>query len=255
LDKGLSMGERDDLLEILKSIEQGIITPEEGLKLMDALSNSSNKESTNIDSGTFQGNSNPAVTNFIHELPSQPLPALSVPEAPAQGASTPPERVTPEVVGEKDAQREITYWKNWWLVPFWIGIVIMGLGAMMMYLGYEAAHYGITFWLAWIPFSLGVVILALSWQSRLAHWLHVRVHQAAGDKPQNINISLPLPLGLAGWFLRNFSHLIPGLRDQKFTGQDLAEMISGLEKSVSSDNPFYVHVQENDGQEVEVFIG
>lgn len=165
------------------------------------------------------------------------------------------EKLTGQPVGEVGAEREIYYWKQWWMAPFWIGTGVMVLGAMGMYYGYLAARLGLGFWLALIPFFLGVIVMAFSWQSKTARWLHLRVHQKPGEKPGTIAISFPLPIGLASWVLRNFSHLVPGLRDQQFNGNDLSDMLSNLGDSVSPENPFYVHVNGNDGEEVEVFIG
>ncbi len=306
----------NSLLEILQSIEQGKITPEEGLKRMNAL-----RADNSIDSGipephieneiegtdansisaeappqvpdaideaspapvveAFQADISPSIdgttddTTPIGKTPPDPAEQINPePQPQAPEVSTPPqepptlvslennstdqgtaEKIVGEPVGEKDAEREITYWKQWWLVPFWIGTVITVLGALIMYLGYEAAHFGFVFWLAWFPFFIGVFIIALSWQNRMTHWLHVRIHQKPGEKPGKISISLPLPLGLAAWFLRNFGHLIPGLNAQKLTGAEMADMISALEKAISLENPFYVHINGDDGEEVEVFIG
>ncbi len=190
----------------------------------------------------------------VPELDGQLVNQSTGPSDRKNGAE-PAEKMAGQSVGEVGAEREIRYWKLWWSIPFWIGTVVMVLGTMGMYYGYLAAQYGLGFWLATIPFILGVIVMALSWQSRMARWLHVRVHQKPGEKPGTISISFPLPIGLASWFLRNFSHLVPGLRDQQFSGSDLSDMLSTLGESVSPENPFYVHVNGNAGEEVEVFIG
>jgi len=92
--------------------------------------------------------------------------------------------------------------------------------------------------------------MALAWGSRTARWLHVRVHQKEGERPQNISISLPLPLHLIAWLLRNFGSYIPNL---DATGLD--EVILALDKT-SPEAPLYVEVNEgSDGERVEVYIG
>jgi hypothetical protein len=102
----------------------------------------------------------------------------------------------------------------------------------------------------WLPFMLGVAVMALAYASRTARWLHVRVHQKPGEKPQNIAISLPIPLRLTAWFFRTFKGHIPHMEN---TGID--ELIMALE-ATNPDTPFYVEVDEGaNGERVEVYIG
>jgi len=139
--------------------------------------------------------------------------------------------------------------KSWWVLPFGVGLLITILGAIWMYMGYTAKGFGFGFWLAWLPFLLGIFILAISFQSRYSVWLHVRVKQKPGQSPQRIAISLPLPLSLTRWVISTFGNRIPGMQDQPL------DEYSDMLKSVSSEEPFYIHVDEGDGEEVEVFIG
>ncbi len=263
------MTDREQLLDLLNRIQKGEITPEEGLQKMQSVDkpietgqprdaiNASESDNPSLLGSSIVLNGEPSVAS-----PDHPYSSLGQEERNTPAVANTPEvksgqaeRITGQPVGEEEAGREIRYWKSWWYLPFWIGTFIMTLGAIGMYLGYTAARFGIGFWLSWIPFFLGVIVMAISWQSRLARWLHVRIHQEPGERPGSISISLPLPLGLASWFLRNFSHLIPGLRDQKFSGSDLSDILISLGQSVSPENPFYVHVNGNNGEEVEVFIG
>jgi hypothetical protein len=293
------MASKDELMIILNNIQDGKISPEDGLALMNILreldpiepAETGKAQADQVIAQATDQNAAPstdpsegASPPAMPEVPPapaevispansaapgltsnaqngndhstlQPVDIAAQPGAGAQPDSPQTERISGETIGEKDAEREIQYWKNWWQWPFWIGTALTFIGALIMYLGYEAAHFGFFFWFAWLPFFLGVVIVAISWQSRMVHWLHVRVHQKPGEKPGTISISLPLPIGLMSWFLNNFGHLIPGLRNQKINGNDIGEILSELGKNVSPDNPFYVHVNGNDGEEVEVFIG
>jgi hypothetical protein len=118
-----------------------------------------------------------------------------------------------------------------------------------LYTIYNAS--GFTFWFAcaWFPFLISVAIVALAWASRSAHWIHIRVHQSPGERPQNIAISFPIPLSLMAWFLRTFRSKIPNMQ-----GVNPDEMILAL-NHVSPEKPFYVEVNEEDGERVEVYIG
>ena len=145
---------------------------------------------------------------------------------------------------------ELNHWKRWWMIPFWVGVGITVVGAGLVYWGYRATHFGWGFWLAWLPFIFGMIVMMLGWQSQKSRWLHIRIRQKPGEKPGLIVISIPLPLRLAAWFIHSFGPFIPNLRDK-----GLDEILIALEQTVSPEAPFYVNVDDEDGEHVEVFIG
>jgi hypothetical protein len=107
---------------------------------------------------------------------------------------------------------------------------------------------GLNFWFFCMsmPFLFGMLLIALSGASR---WLYVNVdrsHQT--DGPKNITLAFPLPLGLAGWFLRNFGSYL------QWDHVDEISMAISAAKTVTE--PLIVNVDEGDGGErVQVFIG
>ena len=112
---------------------------------------------------------------------------------------------------------------------------------------------GVNFWFfcAAVPFTLGLLAIILAWQSRSSPWLHLRVQQAPGETPQRIAISMPLPTGLAAWFLRTFKHKIPAMQEQAWD-----QMILAVGKNATPENPIYIQVDEGeDGEKVEIYIG
>jgi len=208
--------------KILDMVEQGQITAEEGLRLMNAM----NTGQEQIDLGE-EGLTSASIIqedDLAHDV--TPLPAIS----------------------EEELKR-MKHLKRWWVLPFGVGLLITTLGAVWMYSGYTANGFGWGFWLAWLPFILGIFILAISFQSSNGLWLHVRIQQKPGETPQRIAISLPVPISLTQWVLRTFGNRIPGLRDQPL------ENISEILNNLSPEEPFYVHVDDDDGEIVEVFIG
>jgi hypothetical protein len=105
---------------------------------------------------------------------------------------------------------------------------------------------------AWLPFLLGVAVMALAWSSRTSRWLHLRIHQKQkpGEWPQKITLSFPLPLRLTTWALRTFGRYFPQLKN---SGVD--ELILALGKNTSPDNPFYLEVDEGEaGERVQIYI-
>lgn len=92
--------------------------------------------------------------------------------------------------------------------------------------------------------------MALTWQSREGHWLHLRIEQKPGEWPQQISFSLPLPLRPTAWFLRNFGDRIPSLH-----GMALDEVILALSSVTTVEEPIYIEVNDDeDGERVLIFI-
>jgi hypothetical protein len=139
-----------------------------------------------------------------------------------------------------ELDEEIARWKKWWFIPFSVGIAITMIGGLIMTWA---------FWFSWIPLLIGLLVTVLSWYSQRARWVHVRIRQRSGDKPQHIAFSLPIPLRIGTWFFRHFGSFIPNLQDKH-----LDDLLQTLDTSLSSDSPIYVHVNEDDA-DVQVYIG
>lgn len=209
--------------KVFDMIEKGQISADEGLRLIKAMEGHKGEVSEVAGIQAVDLGQDHAETTVLEEIDLPKIP-------------------------EEELKR-MARLKRWWVLPFGVGLLITILGAIWMYMGYTANGFGFGFWLSWIPFLLGIFILALSFQSRDSVWLHVRIKQKPGETPQRIAISLPLPLSLTRWVISTFGDKIPGMQDQPM--EEYSEML----KSVSPEDPFYVHVDEGDGEEVEVFIG
>ncbi len=214
------MSNEAEHMHILQMIEDGKITAAEGLRLLNAL--------TGAKPGAEGGGAEPA------------------PEAPP--APPPPDPVQAE---KTSVMPEMGKWKQWWLIPLWIGLGITVLGGLLMYWAYTAGGFSFWFACATLPFMAGVLVAALASASRTSRWIHVRVNTGQEEWPRKISLSFPLPIRLAAWFLRVFGQFIPKLKE---TGVD--ELILALEDSTSPENPLFVDVHEGDGGEhVQVYIG
>jgi len=209
--------------KIFDMVEQGRISAEEALRLINAMDVSGGKPDEKFD-----------LTSQVNEE------SIDLPEVDEKGSY-------PQI--PEDELRRMNRLKRFWFVPFGIGLLTMTLGALWLYSAYSVKGFGVGFWLAWIPFILGIFIVAVSFQTSRSVWLHVRIKQKPGEKPQRIAISLPMPISLTRWFLNTFGKRIPGLQDQPI--ENFSEILNNL----SPEAPFYVHVNEDGDEEVEVYIG
>src|SRR5512145_3163100 len=204
----------NERLHILEMLDQGQITTEQALTLIQAL------EVTEAEPPL------PGETPVL-ALPPDPMgsPEADVPSPSAAARPSPaPESFAPEpedappgvntpssFAQEARSTGTQRRFRSFWLIPLWVGAGITVLGGLLMYLAWQSSGFGFWFACAWFPFTLGVLALIFAWLTRGMPWLHLRVHQPGGEGPHNIVLSFPLPLGLAGWGLRTFGHRIPGL--------------------------------------------
>ena len=154
---------------------------------------------------------------------------------------------------ENEFEPNIEKWKRYWVIPLWIGVGITILGSLLMLWVYQSS--GFSFWFActWLPFLIGVALIAMAWGSRSARWLHLRVQQEPGEWPQTIAFSFPLPLNFAAWFMRTFGQFIPEVNKY---GLDFDQIIKSFADSTTPETPFYVEVDEGDhGEKVQIYIG
>jgi hypothetical protein len=268
-------------LRVLEMIDEGTITAEEGLRLLQAFSTAdetadaadkveylagSAEQPLNEaeiplpggataepqpavdETGGFSA-SPPRLTGATSETPPAKLPEAEPPSFSQTAANPVSEPLRP--TGPATLPADALKWKSWWMVPVWIGVVITVFGGLFMYLALRSSGIGFWFVCASTPFILGLLVIVLAWGSRNAPWLHLRVQQPPGEKPEKIAFSLPLPIRPAVWFLRTFGRWIPGLKEQSFD-----ELILAVGDKVGPDNPLHIVVDEEEtGEKVEIYIG
>jgi len=114
--------------KIFNMVEQGQISAEEAMRLINAIDGGEGKSGEEIE-----------ISQHPYEE-SNPYPEegekVSYPQIP------------------EDELRRMNRLKRLWFVPFGIGLLIMTLGALWLYSAFSANGFGVGFWLAWIPFML-----------------------------------------------------------------------------------------------------
>jgi len=210
------MSSSQEQKQILKMVEDGKINAQEALKLIQALKS-------------------PAVKGEI-------IPADVSPFGSGSGPAEPDPHDFEDIAGNA---------RRLWEIFMWIGVSVVVLSAYWLYTLVVASNYGFWFYCALVPFLFSVSLLALFTSGRTSRWFYVNVEQPHNEWPRNITFGLPLPLGLAGWFLRNFGHSIEGLNQAAAD-----EILEFLSNGFSSKEPVIVNVNEDHGGErVQVYIG
>jgi hypothetical protein len=241
--------------KILEMIEDGTISAEDGLSLLNALDASLTTDNDGFSDITEEGKSVLLKNTSPALIEESDLPIVSGDLKDHENVRVESDYypLTDEDVSNRPAppnSDEIKRWKRWWIIPLWIGAGITVLGGLLMFWAYQANGFGFWFACSWFPFLLGVATLSFAWNSRISPWLHVRIQQASGERPQKIAISFPIPIRLTVWGLRLFGHYIPHM-----DGVSLEEVILALKDVARDGTPFFVDVDDEDGERVQVFIG
>ena len=136
----------------------------------------------------------------------------------------------------------------------WAGVIFTVLSAWAMFGIQQNAGANFWFYCMGMPLFLGILFTVMGAGSKTSRWLYVNVDRTRSkdtDGPRNITVALPLPLGLASWFLINF-----GSRIDKLKNTHLDEIIQAIAMAKNITEPLIVHVDNaDDGERVQVFIG
>ena len=137
------------------------------------------------------------------------------------------------------------------MIPLWVGVTLTVLSAWWMFSIQQSAGLNFWFFCMSMPLLFGVLLIALGARSESSRWLYLNVDRSSQtDWPKNITIALPLPLGLASWFLKNFGMYIDGLK-----GTTVDEVIMAISAVKLGTEPLIVHVDDDHGERVQVFLG
>ncbi len=214
------MAAENERLEILEMIQKGTISPEEGMKLIEAIGES--RENSEIEYAIAKS-----------ELERNFEPAES------------------DVHPGEANQEDFNKLKSWWIIPFWIGVAGTVMGGSLMYGSWSSRGIGFGFIASWIPFLIGIGLLILGWNSRTGPWLHIRVQQKPGEKPERIAISFPIPNRFFAWSLKTFGSFIP-----KMNLSSADEILLSLGNYSQGDTPLTIDVNDSDdGEKVKIYIG
>lgn len=142
-------------------------------------------------------------------------------------------------------------WRRWWMIPLWVGVGLTVVGGLLMAQAQQNSGIGFWFFLAGVPFVLGLLLIVMSWESRTWPWLYLRVKQAPNEWPGRITFSFPIPVQPAAWILRHFGRHIPHLEPDS-----LDQVLQAIGDSTSPENPIFIEVEDDEGNErVEIYIG
>jgi hypothetical protein len=239
---------RQRRMDILRRVEAGELDPEDGNRLL-----------LELEERAAEGEPVVAEPAKVEGFQAQPagMPAAGVTElvTPVSGFPEPPLPDEGKEPNSSQPAEEVSEppksggWLGLWVVPFLLGLLLTLFSVNWMYQGWITAGLSWGFWLSFIPFAIGVLLMWAGWEMRLARWLHLRIRQKPGERPQVIAFSLPLPIGLTRWAIQRFGHYTPFAN-----GRDSREVLDELDQAFTADGPTHIFVDDEDGEQVEIWI-
>lgn len=137
-----------------------------------------------------------------------------------------------------------------WIIPLLSGVTLTIFSSTWLYQNYNTAGLGIRFWFTMIPFIIGIILIYLGWVFQSAQWMHIIIKQPMGEKPENIVLGFPLPIKMTASFLNTIKKFLPSNVRQL----DFIEFINAFDGQASKENPLAIHIDDEDGTKVDIFI-
>ena len=240
-------------LEILQQVENGEITLEEASRWLAALDRVSSKNGSQpqIEAEILVDPIETAADIHLSDIETADSNQSHVESLVEEVQVIEPDLVEKTQAQPIDDREEMQapFWRGWWMIIFIPGLLLLAAAVNWMIQGYQAAGLSWGFWLSLIPFTIGVLMIWLGWEVRIARWFHLHVTQKNKPGPHEITISFPLPVGLVSWAVRRFGHFASPLR-----GRDVEGILGELDQAVASDGPMHIFVDDEDGDQVEIWI-
>lgn len=141
--------------------------------------------------------------------------------------------------------------RRWLRLLLWIGVGMSALSAALMYWVQRGSGFGFCSYGLSLPLAFGVLIAALAAWGASARWLFVDVRQRPGRRPARLTFGFPLPLRFLRWLFRAFGQRSQGTSAR----QRLLDFVSLMDRALSSEAPLILHVDDEDGEQVSLYIG
>lgn len=226
-------------MTILDRLEKGEINPEEATRLLAAEENSAAQSKPADDSPMA----------VLEQLERGEINADEAAKRLGQGAAPVREddglgqaRKQAKVdVVDSDRFSPARTW-GWWVIPISIGALLTLLAGLWM--SADARNgIGLGFFCAWVPLSIGVLLILFGWLSQRGPWAHLRIDSRKRTKPGRVNyfMDLPVPIGVATTVLRSVGKRVPGLEQE-----DVDKLLKAMQDIGSKGEPIHIRANEDD---------
>ncbi|MEM7330983.1 MAG: hypothetical protein AAF490_02750 [Chloroflexota bacterium] len=179
------------------------------------------------------------------------LTALDVSEQPPHDDE---QSLTGDVIPTNPDPPNFDWFRTFWRVPFFVSAAFSLLFGLWLRSVYQSSGGAVTFGFIclWSFFMLSLVATAVSFLSRQSPWLHLRVKPNNGPR---LRLSFPLPVRIASVGISFAQGFVPN--SEKANLEVVAGFLQGARESLTNGevDPIFIDVDDDDGDQVQVFIG
>jgi hypothetical protein len=211
------MTQDESKLEILRRVEQGTLSIEEGAHLLEILE------------GRFQ--STAATANAVAEAESK------------DGVN-----VTVQPSGAGESLTVPALWKAVWGIFLWLGVAFLGLSGYWLYSSYNRSGLGVGFWFALFFVLVSCLIVFLGWQIIDSRWIAVRIRSHGDADEKKFTLWAPLPIQFARWIFSTFGSYMP----EKVQAANVVEVLNEMERSTGAEDAFVVDIEGEEGEQANI---
>ncbi len=232
-----------EINDILEKIQSGDLSPEEAVSLIEKLK----KENSEV-------SSQKSTMDILKEIETG---ELSTSEGISMINTQKPIEILPEETfqAEMPTPEEIQNIEKWWRIPWMVGLVLF-IGSGLGMNSIVQASQGVNFWffLLILPLLLGIMILFLTWPSENKPWIHIIIKDS-NSKKTKVKISIPLPMKFTSWMFKFGKSFMPLHISEKIDANSIELIFSEIAEGKRTGNPFHIHVDDEDEDIVDIYIG
>jgi hypothetical protein len=186
------MTTEENKLQILKKVEDGTLSIEEGADLLSMFDRVEETHSATAETGSME----------VMDTPLEPLPT----EVPAG-------------------------WKALWSILIWLGVAAMGGSGYWLISSYQRSGLRWGFWFAFLFLAISTAIVYFGWKLVSGRWLGVRVHSTEEGTETRLKFWMPFPINLGLWAFDTFGEYIPAEVKEKRYDSILRDLDQSMEKN------------------------
>ncbi|MGH2582715.1 MAG: hypothetical protein ACRDFQ_07450, partial [Anaerolineales bacterium] len=139
---------------------------------------------------------------------------------------------------------------GWWATPILLGIALVVGSGLLMNRDLADGQLGLAFLCAWAPLAFGVLLVVLEWAARKGPWLHFRANSHKPGRHVNLDMRLPVPLGVIRAFVQGFGINIAGFDEA------LDKLQESLAESRRRGETVYIRTTSDNGRDaMDIHVG
>jgi hypothetical protein len=119
-------------------------------------------------------------------------------------------------------------WRALWSIFIWLGVIFMGASGYWLYSSYARSGMGWGFWFAFIFLFLSAAIVFFGWRLVAGRWLVARVNSKENGEVKRYKFWAPLPIHMGIWAFKTFGKYMPEDVLDKHYDQFLVELDNSL---------------------------